>query len=120
MPLVTARLCLQAIELAEEAAMTGNRNSISDGGVGALLAKAGLESALLNVRINLPSVREGAFKAATIAEIAELQTKSARSARKNTGRCREKPQRLAAELSSPVTARARTSPGGTTSARAGT
>ena len=42
--------------------MTGNRNSISDGGVGALLAKAGLESALLNVRINLPSVREGAFK----------------------------------------------------------
>ena len=77
MPLVTARLCLQAIELAEEAAMTGNRNSISDAGVGALLAKAGLESALLNVRINLPSVREGAFKAATIAEIAELQTKSA-------------------------------------------
>ena len=76
-PLVTARLCLQAIELAEEAAMTGNRNSISDGGVGALLAKAGLESALLNVRINLPSVREGAFKAATIAEIAELQSKSA-------------------------------------------
>ena len=73
----TARLCLQAIELAEEAAMTGNRNSISDGGVGALLAKAGLESALLNVRINLPSVREGAFKAATIAEIAELQSKSA-------------------------------------------
>ena len=76
-PLLTARLCLQAIELAEEAAMTGNRNSISDGGVGALLAKAGLESALLNVRINLPSVREGAFKAATIAEIADLQAKSA-------------------------------------------
>jgi glutamate formiminotransferase/formiminotetrahydrofolate cyclodeaminase len=76
-PLVTARLCLQAIELAEEAARTGNRNSVSDGGVGALLAKAGLESALLNVRINLPSVREGDFKKATIAEIAELQAKSA-------------------------------------------
>ncbi len=76
-PLATARLCLQAIELAEEAAATGNRNSISDGGVGALLAKAGLESAILNVRINLPSVREGAFKKATVAEIAELQQKSA-------------------------------------------
>lgn len=75
-PLVTARLCLQVIELAEEAARTGNRNSISDAGVGALLAKAGLESALLNVRINLPSVREGTFKKATIAAIAELQAKS--------------------------------------------
>lgn len=75
-PLATARLCLQAIELAEEAAVTGNRNSASDAGVGALLAKAGLESAILNVRINLPSVREGAFKAATVAEIAQLQAKS--------------------------------------------
>ncbi len=75
-PLVTARLCLQAIELAEEAAVTGNRNSASDAGVGALLAKAGLESAILNVRINLPSVREGAFKSATVAEIAELHAKS--------------------------------------------
>jgi glutamate formiminotransferase/formiminotetrahydrofolate cyclodeaminase len=75
-PLATARLCLQAIELAEEAARTGNRNSASDAGVGALLAKAGLESALLNVRINLPSVREGAFKAATLREIVELQSKS--------------------------------------------
>jgi hypothetical protein len=29
------------------------------------------------VRINLPSVREGAFKAATVAEIADLHAKSA-------------------------------------------
>ena len=76
-PLATARLCLQAIELAEEAARTGNKNSASDAGVGALLAKAGLEAAILNVRINLPSVREGAFKAATLAEISQLQQKSA-------------------------------------------
>jgi glutamate formiminotransferase/formiminotetrahydrofolate cyclodeaminase len=76
-PLATARLCLAAIELAAVAALTGNRNSASDAGVGALLAKAGLEAAILNVRINLPSVREGAFKTATLAEIAELQSKSA-------------------------------------------
>ena len=75
-PLATARLCLQAIELAEEAAITGNKNSASDAGVGALLAKAGLESAILNVRINLPSVREGTFKTATLKEIADLQSKS--------------------------------------------
>ncbi len=76
-PLATARSCLAALELAEQAAVTGNRNSASDAGVGALLAKAGLDSAILNVRINLPSVREGAFKTATVAEIAELQAKAA-------------------------------------------
>ncbi len=76
-PLATARLCLQALELTEEAAVTGNRNSASDAGVGALLARAGLDAAILNVRINLPSVREGAFKSATLAELAELQAKSA-------------------------------------------
>jgi len=76
-PLTTARLCLQALELAEQAAVTGNRNSASDAGVGALLAKAGLDAALMNVRINLPSVRDGAFKTAALAEIAGLQAKSA-------------------------------------------
>ena len=76
-PLATARMCLQALELAEKAAIMGNRNSASDAGVGALLAKAGLDAAILNVRINLPSVREGGFMTATLAEIAELQAKSA-------------------------------------------
>jgi glutamate formiminotransferase / formiminotetrahydrofolate cyclodeaminase len=76
-PLATARMCLLALELAQEAAVGGNRSSASDAGVGALLAKAGLEAAILNVRINLPSVKEGAFKAATLAEIANLQAKSA-------------------------------------------
>lgn len=76
-PLATARHCLQALLLCEEAAASGNRNSASDAGVGALLAKAGLEGAILNVRINLPSVQEGKFKQATLAEIAELQQASA-------------------------------------------
>ncbi|MBX3703392.1 MAG: glutamate formimidoyltransferase [Steroidobacteraceae bacterium] len=76
-PLATARLCLQALELAEQAAVSGNRNSASDAGVGALLAKAGLDAAVMNVRINLPSVREGSFRTATLAEVAELQAKSA-------------------------------------------
>jgi glutamate formiminotransferase/formiminotetrahydrofolate cyclodeaminase len=76
-PLETARLCLQALELAREAALTGNRNSASDAGVGALLAKAGLDGAFLNVRINLPSVADGNFKTATLAEITQLQSQSA-------------------------------------------
>jgi glutamate formiminotransferase / formiminotetrahydrofolate cyclodeaminase len=75
-PLVTARLCLQAIGMAEEAARSGNRNSASDAGVGALLAKAGLDAAVLNVRINLPSVREGEFKSACLAELDQLGAES--------------------------------------------
>ena len=75
-PLATARLCLQALALAEQAAVTGNRNSASDAGVGALLARAGLEAAILNVRINLPSVRQGKFKSDCLAEIAELRAKA--------------------------------------------
>ncbi|HEU5468384.1 MAG TPA: glutamate formimidoyltransferase [Steroidobacteraceae bacterium] len=78
-PLATARLCLDAIGLAAEAAASGNRNSASDAGVGALLARAGLEAAILNVRINLPSVREGEFKSACLAEISDLQAKSAKA-----------------------------------------
>ena len=45
--------------------------------MGALLAKAGLDAAVMNVRINLPSVRDGAFKTASLAEIADLQAKAA-------------------------------------------
>jgi formiminotetrahydrofolate cyclodeaminase len=55
-------LCLQAIELAEEAARKGNVNSASDAGVAALMGRAGVEGAALNVLINLGSVNDEAFK----------------------------------------------------------
>jgi glutamate formiminotransferase/formiminotetrahydrofolate cyclodeaminase len=61
-PLTTARLCLQAIELAGEAARKGNVNSASDAGVAALVARAGVEGAALNVLINLGSIKDEAFK----------------------------------------------------------
>jgi glutamate formiminotransferase/formiminotetrahydrofolate cyclodeaminase len=61
-PLNTARLCLQAIELAGDMARKGNVNSASDAGVAALMGRAGLEGAALNVLINLGSVKDEAFK----------------------------------------------------------
>lgn len=67
-PLATAALCLEAIELAAEVAARGNRNSASDAGVAALMARAGVEGAALNVLINLGSVKDEAFKAACRAE----------------------------------------------------
>ena len=42
------------LSLAERLAPIGNRNAVSDVGVAALLAAAGLRGAAMNVRINLP------------------------------------------------------------------
>jgi glutamate formiminotransferase/formiminotetrahydrofolate cyclodeaminase len=61
-PLGTARLCLDAIHLAGEVAHKGNVNSASDAGVAALVARAGVEGAALNVLINLGSITDDAFK----------------------------------------------------------
>jgi formiminotetrahydrofolate cyclodeaminase len=57
-PLETARLCAQVLELAEEAAPILNPSVISDVLVGALLAQAALESAALNVEVNLASMTD--------------------------------------------------------------
>jgi len=53
-PLETARRAAAVLTLAERVAPMGNRNAISDVGVGALLAAAAMRGAALNVRINLP------------------------------------------------------------------
>jgi glutamate formiminotransferase/formiminotetrahydrofolate cyclodeaminase len=71
-PLATATLCLEAIDLAGLVAAKGNRNSASDAGVAALMARAGVEGAVLNVLINLGSVKDDAFKAGCRAETNDL------------------------------------------------
>ncbi len=71
-PLGSAKLCLEAIDLAGLVAAKGNRNSASDAGVAALMARAGVEGAVLNVLINLGSVKDGAFEAGCRAETDDL------------------------------------------------
>ena len=71
-PLATARLCLEALALAAEAAAKGNASSASDAGVAALVARAGAEGAGLNVLTNLGSVRDERFKAECRREVAQL------------------------------------------------
>ena len=53
-PLATASAAASVLELAERIAPVGNRNAVSDVGVGAMLAGAAVRGAGLNVRINLP------------------------------------------------------------------
>jgi glutamate formiminotransferase len=71
-PLGTAAACLEAIDLARLVAEKGNRNSASDAGVAALMARAGVEGAVLNVLINLGSVKDDAFRTACRADTDEL------------------------------------------------
>ena len=60
-PLACARACADVIKLSMRAAEVGNRNVISDAGVGALAAQAALRSAALNVDINVPSLQDQEF-----------------------------------------------------------
>ena len=57
-PLRTAKRALATLELAEQLVPIGNAHAISDVGVAAHLAAAAVRGALLNVRINLPSLSE--------------------------------------------------------------
>jgi glutamate formiminotransferase/formiminotetrahydrofolate cyclodeaminase len=77
-PLQTARLCLEAIALADKAARLGNRNSASDAGVAALAARAGAEGAALNVRINLAGIADAGFKARASEEVAAIEAEARR------------------------------------------
>lgn len=61
-PLRCAEECYQVLKLSRVFADHGNVNAITDVGVGALLAAAAVESAILNVKINLKSIKDAEFK----------------------------------------------------------
>ncbi len=67
-PLETMRAALAVMKLAAVVAKKGNPNAASDGAVAALLARAALRGADMNVRINLPSVEDEALRAKMLAE----------------------------------------------------
>lgn len=60
-PMEIARVCLEGLELAAELAGIGNKGAISDVGVAAYVAEAALNSVLLSVDINIPSIKDEAY-----------------------------------------------------------
>lgn len=89
-PLETAMACLRVLKLSSEAAATGRKSALSDAGVGALLADAALKGALMNVRVNLPSITDADFKAKTEAEAARLDGEGKALADDVNGRLRSR------------------------------
>jgi formiminotetrahydrofolate cyclodeaminase len=77
-PLRVAVVAAEVLGLAERIAPIGNRNAVSDAGVAAQLAAAGLRGAVLNVRINLPYLADDdALRTSAPAEIARLEALAA-------------------------------------------
>lgn len=60
-PLETAKKCFRVIELADKLVEKGNPNSVSDAGVAAEVALAGVSGACMNVLINLSSVEDNSY-----------------------------------------------------------
>lgn len=56
-PLAVMEMCLGVLRLAKPVAEKGNVNAVSDAGVAALVARAGVHAAGLNVLINLGGIR---------------------------------------------------------------
>ncbi|MBO8159515.1 cyclodeaminase/cyclohydrolase family protein [Thermosyntropha sp.] len=60
-PFNIAKTCLDVLTLAESIVDKANTNAISDVGVASLAAHTGLEGAVMNVKINLPSIKDEAY-----------------------------------------------------------
>jgi len=82
-PMEIARVCLEGLELAAELSAIGNKGAISDVGVAAYVAEAALNSVLLSVDINIPSIKDAEYveriqkeKYALIVKAAQLREKA--------------------------------------------
>lgn len=71
-PMQVARLAADAMSVAEEMAQTGNPNSITDAGVGAMAIRTGVKGAILNARVNLQDLDDATYSAAIVSECDEL------------------------------------------------
>jgi glutamate formiminotransferase / formiminotetrahydrofolate cyclodeaminase len=77
-PLHVARHAVQILQLALKAAELGNINAISDAGSAAAFAKAALEGAGLNVRVNLLGLEEEPEPARMLTELRTLENQAGR------------------------------------------
>ena len=75
-PMNTARLCLEVLQLAMEATRRGMPASITDAGTACWMARAGVESALYNVRVNLGELQDSEWKSALIEETATISAQA--------------------------------------------
>jgi methenyltetrahydrofolate cyclohydrolase len=71
-PLGVARECTEVLTLAAGLLGKSNSNALSDLGVASQQAYAGLEGAAMNIKINLPAIKDDAFRSKSVAEVSSL------------------------------------------------
>jgi glutamate formiminotransferase/formiminotetrahydrofolate cyclodeaminase len=75
-PLHTARLCLEALDLIHYVAANGNINALSDAASGAFMARAAIEAAGMNVRINAATLDDNAQAQRYVEEWKNIQSQT--------------------------------------------
>lgn len=75
-PLETMKTSVRVFDLCRQMVETGNPNSVSDAGVGALAARAAVIGAGMNVKINASSLKDRAKAEALIAEAEDIIAKA--------------------------------------------
>lgn len=75
-PLRTMRVAYKVMDIVKAMAATGNPNSVSDAGVGALAARSAVLGAYLNVKINAAGLKDRETAERLIAEGSELALKA--------------------------------------------
>lgn len=71
-PIAIARECVAVLEISQNLLGKSNPNALSDLGVASQQAYAGLEGAIMNVKINLPSIKDENFKSEISSELVQL------------------------------------------------
>jgi len=72
-PLAVAKACADLFDMIEVVVVKGNQNAVTDGLVAAMTARTAILGALLNVEINLSSVKDEAYVAKIKEEVATLK-----------------------------------------------
>jgi len=72
-PLEVAKVGIRIMELSKIVAFKGNVNSISDAGVAALAAGAGVRGAIFNIRMNVKSMKDQKFKGDMLIKAREME-----------------------------------------------
>lgn len=72
-PLQTAKVAYSIMEYSKIVVEKGNTNAVTDGAVSAMMARTAVLSALMNVKINLGSIKDEKFVSDMTAEVNELE-----------------------------------------------
>jgi formiminotetrahydrofolate cyclodeaminase len=74
-PLGVAKDAFEILDLAGRAAVRGNKNAVTDAAVAAMMARTAVLGAIMNVKINLKSIKDPSFVKDVAGQVQELEFK---------------------------------------------